>query len=100
MSLVGSPTTPYIWDDRLDFRDLAKAIQQVYELTPEDRNAKGLKGREWVTSDESGMSARMMCNNVIRDIDTTLLSFKPRKNFEFIKVKDLDPLEIVHTLTY
>jgi glycosyltransferase involved in cell wall biosynthesis len=100
MSLVGSPTTPYIWDDRLDFRDLAKAIQQVYELTPKDRNTKGLKGREWVTSDESGMSARMMCNNVIRDIDTTLLSFKPRKNFEFIKVKDLDPLEIVHTLTY
>ena len=100
MSLVGSPTTPYIWDDRLDFRDLAKAIQSVYELSSEDRKAKGLKGREWVTSDESGMSARMMCNNIVKDIDLTLSTFKPRKSFEFLKVEDLAPLELVHTLTY
>ena len=100
MSLVGSPTTPYIWDDRLDFRDLAKAIQSVYEMSSEDRKAKGLKGREWVTSDESGMSARMMCNNIISSIDTTLDTFKPRKTFEFLKVEDLAPLELVHTLTY
>ena len=100
MSLVGSPTTPYIWDDRLDFRDLAKAIQSVYEMSSEDRKAKGLKGREWVTSDESGMSARMMCNNIISSINTTLSTFKPRKTFEFLKVEDLAPLELVHTLTY
>ena len=100
ISLAGSPTTPYIWDDRLDFRDLAKAIKQVYDLSPEELKSKGLKGREWVTSSESGMSARMMCDNVIKDIDATLMSFKPRKSFEFLKVKDLDPLEMVHTLTY
>jgi glycosyltransferase involved in cell wall biosynthesis len=100
MSMVGSPTTPYIWDDRLDFRDLAKAIQQVYELLPEDRNTKGLKGREWVTSNESGMSAKVMCNNIIKDIDLTLNTFTPRKSFEFLKVEDLAPLELVHKLTY
>ena len=100
MSLVGSPITPYIWDDRLDFRDLTKAITQVYELTPEEREENGKAAREWVTSDESGMSARMMCNNVIRDIDVTLSSFKPRKTFEFLKTGDLDTLELVHKLTY
>ena len=100
MSLVGSPITPYIWDDRLDFRDLAKAINQVYELSPEERNENGKAAREWVTSDESGMSARMMCNNVIKDIDLTLKTFIPRKSFEFIKVEDLEPLELVHKLTY
>lgn len=100
MSLVGSPTTPYIWDDKLDFRDLSKAIQQVYELSPEDRKLKGLKGHEWVKSDESGMSARMMCNNIVKDIDLTLKSFTPRKTFEFFKVESLAPLELVHKLTY
>ena len=100
MSLVGSPTTPYIWDDRLDFRDLANAIQQVYELTPEERIENGKAAREWVTSDESGMSARMMCNNVIKDIDLTLETFVPKKSFEFFKVEDLEPLELVHKLTY
>jgi glycosyltransferase involved in cell wall biosynthesis len=100
MSLVGSPTTPYIWDDRLDFRDLANAIQQVYELTPEERMENGKAAREWVTSDESGMSARMMCNNVIKDIDLTLEKFIPKKSFDFFKVEDLEPLELVHKLTY
>jgi glycosyltransferase involved in cell wall biosynthesis len=100
MSLVGSPLTPYIWDDRLDFRDLAKAITQVYELSPEERNENGKAAREWVTSDESGMSSRMMCNNVIKDIDLTLEKFTPRKSFTFSLVEDLEPLELVHKLTY
>jgi glycosyltransferase involved in cell wall biosynthesis len=100
MSLVGSPTTPYIWDDKLDFRELAQAIQSVYELSSEERKAKGLKAREWVTSDESGMSARVMCENVIKDIDLTLNTFKPRKSFEFIKTTEIPALELVHPLTY
>jgi glycosyltransferase involved in cell wall biosynthesis len=100
MSLVGSPITPYIWDDRLDFRDLANAINQVYELTPEERTENGKAAREWVTSDESGMSARMMCNNVIKDIDLTLEKFTPKKSFELLLVEDLEPLELVHKLTY
>ena len=28
-SLVGSPPTPYIWDDRVDFRDLARHLESV-----------------------------------------------------------------------
>jgi glycosyltransferase involved in cell wall biosynthesis len=100
MSLVGSPTTPYIWDDKLDFRELTQAIQSVYELSSEERKAKGLKAREWVTSDESGMSARVMCENIIKDIDLTLNTFIPRKSFEFIKTTEIPALELVHPLTY
>ena len=100
MSLVGSPTTPYIWDDKLDFRELTQAIKSVYELSSEERKAKGLKAREWVTSDESGMSARVMCENIIKDIDLTLNTFKPRKSFEFIKTTEIPALELVHPLTY
>jgi glycosyltransferase involved in cell wall biosynthesis len=100
MSLVGSPITPYIWDDRLDFRDLALAIQKVYEMSPEERQENSKAAREWVTSDESGMSARMMCNNVIKDIDLTLEKFTPKKSYEFLLVEDLEPLELVHKLTY
>jgi glycosyltransferase involved in cell wall biosynthesis len=100
MSLVGSPITPYIWDDRLDFRDLANAINQVYEMSPKERIENGKAAREWVTSDESGMSARMMCNNVIKDIDLTLEKFVPKKSFELLLVEDLEPLELVHKLTY
>ena len=29
----------------------------IYNLTPEERKAKGLKGREWATNDEAGFTS-------------------------------------------
>lgn len=100
MSIVGSIPTPYIFDDRCDFRDVAKAIEQVYNLTPEERADRGMAGREWVTSEESMMTAKHMCDNVIYTLDDTLSAFKPRKEFEFIKIEKLPRKKIVHPLTY
>lgn len=100
LSLVGSPSTPYIWDTHLDFRDLAKSIEKVYNLHPEERNFRGLKGREWVLSEESMMSAKNMCKNMIEGIDETLKVFKPRKSFELIKVEEMKENKINHPLVY
>lgn len=100
MSIVGSIPTPYIFDDRCDFREVAKAIQKIYELPVEERQRRGLKGRDWVTSDESMMSAKHMCDNVASAIDDTIESFKPKKQFEFIKINKLPRKKIVHPLTY
>lgn len=100
MSIVGSIPTPYIFDDRCDFRDVAAAIKKVYELPTEERQRRGLKGRDWVTSEESMMSAKHMCDNVISAFDDTFSSFKPKKQFELIKVQKLPRKKIVHPLTY
>jgi glycosyltransferase involved in cell wall biosynthesis len=100
MSIVGSLPTPYIFDDRCDFRDVAKAIEEIYNMDPEVRKQKGLKAREWVASDESMMSARKMCENVIDSIDTTFETFKPRKSFELIKTEKLEKKKIKHPLVY
>ena len=100
MSIVGSIPTPYIFDDRCDFRDVAKAIEEIYNMEPEERQRRGLKAREWVTSDESMMSARKMCENVISSIDTTFDTFKPRKSFELIKTEPIKRKQIKHPLVY
>ena len=100
MSLVGSIPTPYIWDDRADFRDIAKAIETIYELEPEERQRRGMSGRKWVQSDESMMSARMMSENIINKIDETFKTWKPRKEYEFIKTEKIQKKSIVHPLTY
>ena len=99
-SIVGSIPTPYIFDDRCDFRDIAKAIEEVYNLDPKERERKGNVGREWVLSKESKMSAESMCENVVECINETLESFKPRKSFELIKIEKLPRKKIVHKLTY
>jgi hypothetical protein len=100
LSIVGSIPTPYIFDDRCDIRDVAKAIEEVYNLGPEERQKRGLSGRTWVQSDESMMSARRMSENVIECIEDTFSNFKPRKSFELIKIDKLPRKKITHKLIY
>lgn len=100
ISIVGSIPTPYIYDDRCDFRDIAKAIQEIYEMSPEERKDRGMKAREWVTSEESMMSARKMCENVINSVEKTFEVFKPRKSFELIKTEPIERKKIKHPIIY
>ena len=88
ISLQGSVPTPYIFDDRADFRDAAAAIRKVYDLGAEERERRGLLGREWVMSKESKMSAVHMCENIIEAVDKTITTFVPREKHEIIKVKE------------
>jgi glycosyltransferase involved in cell wall biosynthesis len=87
ISLVGSVPTPYIFDDRVAPEDVAKQINKVYEITPEKRFKLGEAARKWVTSNESMMSARLMCKNIIDGIDETFEKWTPREKFELIKVE-------------
>lgn len=100
LSIMGSIPTPYIFDDRCDFRDVADAIRKVYDMSREERERRGMLAREWVTSDQSMMSARWMCKNVISSIEETFDNWTPRKNFELLKIEDLPKKKIVHPLTY
>jgi hypothetical protein len=100
LSLVGSVPTPYIFDDRCDFREVAQAIEQVYNLPKSIRESKGMKGREWVMSSEAKMTSPHMCENVIETVEETFTTFKPRPSFQFIEVKDIPKKQIRHKLTY
>jgi hypothetical protein len=100
LSIVGSIPTPYIFDDRCDIRDVAKAIEEVYNLGPEERQQRGTNGRKWVESEESMMSASKMSENVIDCIEETFSKFKPRKSFELIKIDKLPRKKITHKLIY
>ena len=100
ISLVGSVPTPYIFDDRCSFEDIAYAIEQAYNLTPEERSKNGKLAREWVTSEEAKMSAVNMSLNVIDAIDETLRDFKPRSKFDIIKVEEAKRDYVEHQLLY
>jgi glycosyltransferase involved in cell wall biosynthesis len=100
MSMVGSIPTPYIWDDKADFRDISKAILQVYEMPYDERVKRGMNGRDWVQSDESNMSARRMCETFVSTIDQTLKNFEKRSSFELIKTEKLSRKKLTHPLIY
>jgi glycosyltransferase involved in cell wall biosynthesis len=94
ISLNGSVPTPYIFDDRCDFRDVADQLFKAYEIkikTPDEYNELGKAARDWVMSDEAMMTAKKMCNNIIEGIEETFKKWKPKPNFNFYKVKDIKP---------
>jgi hypothetical protein len=100
MSLVGSIPTPYIFDDRVDFRDVADAINTVYNLNPNDRKQLGMKAHEWVMGEESKMEASKMCDSIVEAVNETFTTWKPRSNYEFIKIQEYPKKKIRHKLVY
>ena len=98
ISMVGSLPTPYIFDSRADIRDISQAIEDVYNIPKQERLERGLKGREWTTSDESMMSAKNMSKNVISTVNEVLNNWKPRKRFELIKTEKIKIKKSEHKL--
>jgi glycosyltransferase involved in cell wall biosynthesis len=99
-SIQGSPITPYIWDDRCTSEDAAKQIKAVYELSKEERKAKGLKGREWALSDEAGFTGEKMGQRVIKYLNELFNTWEPREKFELINTKDVEKRVLNHKLIY
>lgn len=84
-ALIGSPATPYIFDDRCSWQDATKAIQQVYTMKPEERARRGKLGREFAMKKEIGMTTELMCDRFVESIDETLEKWTPRKRFDIYK---------------
>jgi glycosyltransferase involved in cell wall biosynthesis len=99
-SIQGSPTTPYIWDDRCRPEDAAKRIEEVYNLEPSKRETLGLKGREWAIGDEAGFTAVHMGQKIIEGIDELFLTWEPREFYEFININDVESNTVPHKLLY
>ena len=99
LSLVGSPKTPYIWDDRCTPEDAAKQIRVLYDMSKKERRKIGKAGYDWVTSKEAGFTAQIMGNRVIDGMDELFTKFKPRKSFDFFTVKDRPRKYAPHKLT-
>jgi glycosyltransferase involved in cell wall biosynthesis len=100
LSLVGSPKTPYIWDDRCTPEDAAKQIRALYDMSKKDRKKIGKAGYDWVTSKEAGFTAKFMGNRVIEGMDELFSKFKPRKSFTFTKDTDKQRKVLNHKLIY
>ena len=99
-SIQGSPSTPYIFDDRCDASDAAEQLMNVYKLGNEECKNRGLKGREWALSDEAGFSSEKMASRLITYIDELLETWTPRKKYELIKVDEWKPKFAPHKLNY
>jgi glycosyltransferase involved in cell wall biosynthesis len=86
-SLQGSPQTPYIFDDRAKYEDVADAIAYWYNTPETLRNEMGVAGREWCL--KNGLTAEQMGQKMIHMIDYLFNSNKqPRPRYTLNKVTE------------
>ena len=84
-SLQGSPQTPYIFDDRVKFEDVADAIMQWWETPANIRKECGLDGRSFCL--ENGLTSEQMGNKMIEMIDYFFkMKKQPRLRYTLNKV--------------
>lgn len=86
-SLKGSPPTPYIYATQVDIEDAALGLLKCWKLGRTEIERRGLKGREWLLSDEAKMSAKAMGQNFIENINVLFENWKPVRRFDIEKVE-------------
>ena len=92
-SVKGSPQTPYIFASQVSVEDAAITLMKVYKMGPEERERRGLAGRDWVLSDESGFTATRMGQGFIDNINNLLTEWKPQPRFTVTKVDNSTKLD-------
>jgi len=81
LSLQGSPMTPYIFDDRCDFMEVAQQLEESFNAGRGYLEKVGQEGHEFVVG-ESGMASEHMGEKFVEAIDGCLKNWTPRKRFE------------------
>lgn len=98
-SIQGSPTTPYIWDDRCRPEDACERILEVYQLDRKTRKELGEHGRAWAVN-EAGFTGEAMGDRAIMAIDQLFNTWTPRSKYELINCNEVKEDTIKHALLY
>lgn len=84
ISLQGSPLTPYIFDDRCDWREAGDRMYELYLMTRDERKRRGLLGREYATG--HGMfTAEKMGELFVEHINLAIDAWTPRQPYTIMK---------------
>ncbi len=84
-STTGSVPTPYIFDDRIDFIDVAPLLRSWYDMGREERKAAGLKGRKWMLG-EGNLSREYMCQSLVDGMEGAFTNWKPIKKYQLVTI--------------
>lgn len=100
ISIVGSPPTPYIFDDRCRWEDATERLIEVYNLSKEEREKRGLAGLKWATSEEAGFTSKYQANRFIKATDQLFNTWKPREKYELVNANEYTKPVLNHKLIY
>ena len=81
--LIGSPQTPYIFDDRCSWKDAGDNMLAFYNMTAEERDRRGALGREYAL--DEGYTAEGMGQDFIDGMTRAFEEWSPPSPIRLVK---------------
>ena len=88
-AIIGSPQVPYIYEDRLNGEDVVAALEKIHNMSTEDREELGKKGRVHVKKNYNFQQYKAFWVNYLEDLHHRLGSWKTRKLYNPWEIKEL-----------
>ena len=79
-SVIGSPATPYLFDDDVSHETIKEGLTYWHNIPREERKRMGVKGREYCLMMDMNSSA--LSELFPREVEQTINEFKPKERFE------------------
>lgn len=83
-TIIGSPWTPYLFDDIVNYTEICNGLLYWYNMSAEERLIRGRKGREWACT-IGGLNSHNMCKQFIDSTDFVLNNFTPKQRVKIDK---------------
>ena len=99
-NIVGSPITPYIYDDHHRQEDTAEQIYNLYKMGKKERKRRGELGKKWALGDEAGFTSEKMTQKIINGIEELFSTWEPKSRFSFVKDTSYKRKTLPHKLSY
>tara|TARA_R100000152_G_C6765985_1_gene190863 strand:- start:857 stop:1792 length:936 start_codon:yes stop_codon:yes gene_type:complete len=81
-AIIGSQEVPYIYEDRVNGKEVTDALEKMYNMTKEDRKALGVKGREHVMKNYNFESFEKTWQDYMLSINEKHGSWETRKGYK------------------
>lgn len=88
-AVLGSQEIPYIFEDRVSEESVVNALVEMYEMSPEDRKAWGMRGRERVQRDFNFENFNQRWVDVMKDLHKSHGSW-PNKLYKTWEFKEIE----------
>ena len=88
-SVIGSQDVPYIYEDRLSKKDVVNAFLKMYNMTKEEREEMGRKGRKHVMDNYSFAKYSGNWYEAFRHVFENFGSWDTRKNYKHWSIEEL-----------
>ena len=81
-AIIGSQEVPYIYEDRVNGKEVADALEKMYNMSKEEREELGKKGREHVMKNYNFDSFEKTWQEFMLDINKKHGSWETRKGYK------------------